>query len=72
MRFKIGFTARELSSQLAAKFNTLGNGILVSSVVKASVADRAGIRAGDVIVGSQERVIMSIPQLQVALDHAAR
>lgn len=69
VRFEVGFTARELSSQLAAKFNTLGNGILVSSVIKASVAERAGIRAGDVIVGSQERVIMGIPQLQVLLSN---
>ncbi len=69
VRFKIGFTARELSSQLAAKFNTIGNGILVSSVVKASVADLGGIRAGDVIVGSQERVIMGIPQLQILLSN---
>lgn len=69
VRFEIGFTARELSSQLAAKFNTLGNGILVSSVIKASVAERAGIRAGDVIVGSQELVIMGIPQLQVLLSN---
>ncbi len=69
VRFRVGFTARELSSQLAAKFNTLGGGILVSSVVKASVADRAGIRAGDVIVSSEERVMMGIPQLQVLLSN---
>ena len=67
--FKIGFTARELSSQLAAKFNTLVGRILVSSVVKASVADRAGIRTGDVIVSSEERVMMGIPQLQVLLSN---
>lgn len=66
VRFKVGFTARQLSSQLAAKFNTLG-GILVSSVIKASAADRAGIRAGDVIVSSQERMMMGIDQLQVLL-----
>lgn len=68
VRFDIGFTARELSSQLAAKFNTLGNGILVSGVIKASVADRAGIRAGDVIVSLQERMIMNIQHLQVLLS----
>jgi S1-C subfamily serine protease len=69
VKFKIGFTARELSSQLAAKFNTLGNGILVSSVVTASEAERAGLRAGDVIVGSQERLIMGIDQLEVLLSN---
>ncbi|MFY9609610.1 MAG: PDZ domain-containing protein [Blastocatellia bacterium] len=69
VRFKIGFTARELSSQLAAKFNTVVGRILVSSVVKDSVADRAGIRTGDVIVSSEERVMMGIPQLQVLLSN---
>ena len=61
--FKVGFKARELSSQLATALKTLG-GILISSVVKGSAADRAGIRAGDVIVSSQDRPMLSIGQLQ--------
>jgi S1-C subfamily serine protease len=65
--FKAGFKVRELTSQLAAQFKTLG-GILVSSVIKDSPAHRAGIRAGDVIVSSQDRMIMNIDQLQVLLS----
>jgi S1-C subfamily serine protease len=65
--FKAGFKARELTSQLAAQFKTLG-GILVSSVIKDSPAHRAGIRAGDVIVSSQDRMMMNIDQLQVLLS----
>lgn len=58
--FKAGFKARELTSQLAAEFKTLG-GILISSVIKDSPAHRAGIRAGDVMMISmaQLRVLLS-------------
>lgn len=65
--FKAGFKARELTSQLAAQFKALG-GILISSVVKDSAAHRAGIRAGDVIISSKERLMLSIAQLQVLLS----
>ena len=37
--------------------------------LKASAADRAGIRTGDVIVSSEERVMMNIPQLQDLLSN---
>ncbi|MEK6302491.1 MAG: PDZ domain-containing protein [Acidobacteriota bacterium] len=65
--FKVGFKARELTSQLAAQFKALG-GILISSVVKDSPAHRAGIRAGDVIVSSQDRPMLSIGQLRILLS----
>ena len=65
--FKAGFKARELSSQLASALKTLG-GILISSVVKDSPADRAGIKAGDVIVSSQDRAMMTMVQLKVLLS----
>lgn len=66
--FKVGFTGRELTPQLAAaRFQTRG-GILVSGVVKESAADRAGIRVGDVIVSSHDRMIMSVAQLQALLS----
>jgi serine protease DegS len=66
--FKVGFTGRELTPQLAAaRFQTRG-GILVSGVLKESAADRAGIRVGDVIVSSRDRMIMSVAQLQALLS----
>jgi len=65
--FKAGFKARELSSQLASALKTLG-GILISSVVKDSPADRAGIKAGDVIVSSQDRAMMTMVQLKNLLS----
>jgi S1-C subfamily serine protease len=39
----------ELTPQLAEYFGASGGGVLVSGVTKDSPADRAGLRAGDVI-----------------------
>lgn len=65
--FREGFTARQLNSQLAATLQARG-GVLISSVTKNSLAERAGLRAGDVIVGTQERVLLSAAQLQALLS----
>lgn len=64
--FAAGFIARDLSSQLAASLQARG-GVLVTGVAKDSPADRAGLTAGDVIVGAQDRVLLSATQLQVLL-----
>jgi S1-C subfamily serine protease len=37
-------------------------------VLKESAADRAGIRVGDVIVSSRDRMIMGVAQLQALLS----
>ncbi|HXU37994.1 MAG TPA: PDZ domain-containing protein [Blastocatellia bacterium] len=65
--FRAGFTARALNPQLAATLQARG-GVLISSVAKNSQAERAGLKAGDVIIGSQERVLMSAAQLQALLS----
>jgi S1-C subfamily serine protease len=40
----------------------------VSNVAKDSPAERAGLKAGDVIIGTQERVLLSVAQLQAFLS----
>ena len=65
--FQAGFTARELTPQLAAMFHA-SSGVLVSKVVKDSPAERAGLKAGDVIVGAQERTLLKVSQLQTLLS----
>jgi serine protease Do len=47
-RGRLGITVQSLSSQLAEYFGAK-DGVLVTSVADGSAADRAGIRAGDVI-----------------------
>lgn len=61
--FSIGFVARQLTPQLAGHFGAKG-GMLVDSVKKDSPADRAGIKAGDVIVGTQDRAPLTAGQLK--------
>ena len=62
-RFEAGFSARELTPQLAAAFQTK-SGVLVSEVAKNSAADRAGLKTGDVIVGAQDQTLTTPAQLQ--------
>jgi hypothetical protein len=64
--FQVGFTARELTPQLAAIFHASA-GVLVSKVAKGSLAERAGLMPGDVITGAQERTLLNVSQLQALL-----
>ena len=65
--FQVGFTARDLTPQLAASLQARG-GVWVSNVFKGSAAERAGLKAGDVIIEMQERVLLSAAQLQAFLS----
>jgi len=65
--FSVGFTARELTPQLAASFHASG-GVLVSKVVKGSTAELGGLKPGDVILGAQERILLNVAQLQALLS----
>ncbi len=69
--FPAGFTARDLDQaqepQLAAFFGT-SRGVLVLSVAKGTSAERTGIRAGDVIVGTYNRGGINCRQLNSTLS----
>jgi len=65
--FDLGFAGRDLTPQLAASLQARG-GVLVSKVSKDSPADRAGLQAGDVIVGTQGGVVLNAAQLQAFLS----
>ena len=67
LAYSFGFTALELTPQLAAYFK-VKSGLLVRSVSKDSPAERAGIRAGDVIVGAQEQEALSAEGLRALLN----
>jgi S1-C subfamily serine protease len=62
--YSIGFTASDLSPQLAAYFKVKG-GVLVRRVTPGSLAERAGLHAGDAIIGVQDKELPTAAQLQV-------
>jgi S1-C subfamily serine protease len=65
--FPGGFTARDITPQLSKSLDARG-GVMVSSVAKDSAAQRGGLKAGDVIVGIQESVLVKAAQLQALLS----
>jgi len=65
--FQPGFTARDLTPQLAAILQSRG-GVLVSSVTTGSPAERAGLKAGDVIIKAQDAVFADAARLRAFLS----
>jgi serine protease Do len=61
----LGVTIQELTPDLAAKFGLgTSNGALVSDVAKASPADAAGIKRGDIIVGFNGKDVGDVGSLR--------
>lgn len=64
----LGVSADDLTSQLAAFFGVKqGKGVLVREVEAGSPAEKAGLKAGDVIVGVDAKPVGSVPDLRRAL-----
>jgi len=69
---RLGISADELTSQLAQYFGVKqGKGILVREVVVGSAAEKAGLKAGDVIVGVDGKEVSTVRELRNALDGSA-
>lgn len=67
-RPRLGISADELTPQLADYFGVKqGKGILVREVVAGSAADKAGLKAGDVIVRVDEQEVGDVQGLRRAL-----
>lgn len=65
---RLGISGDELTPQLAAYFGVKqGKGILVREVLAASAADKAGLKAGDVIVAVDAKPVATISELRHAL-----
>jgi len=65
----LGVEAESLSPQLAEFFG-VKEGVLVRSVVKDSAAEKAGIKAGDVITKVEQEKITSASELSMAIRSA--
>jgi serine protease Do len=65
---RLGISGDELTSQLAEYFGVKqGKGVLVREVVVGSAADKAGLKAGDVIVRVDDEEVSSVSNLRRAL-----
>ena len=68
-RATLGISADDLTPQLAQYFGVKqGNGVLVSEVTKDGPADKAGLKAGDVIVQVDSKPITGVEELRAALN----
>jgi membrane-associated protease RseP (regulator of RpoE activity) len=68
-RPSLGISGDELTSQLATYFGVKqGKGVLVREVVVGSPAAKAGLRAGDVIVGVDGKSVATVAELRQALE----
>ena len=66
----LGISADDLTKQLADYFGVKqGKGVLVREVVVGSAAEKAGLKAGDVIVKVDSREVASASELRSALPH---
>ncbi len=64
----LGISGEDLTKQLAQYFGVKeGKGVLVTEVVEGSAAEKAGLKAGDVIVRVGDKLVDSVPELREAL-----
>jgi len=68
-RSTLGISADDLTPQLAQYFGVKqGKGVLVSEVTKGGPADKAGLKAADVIVQVDSKSVSSVEELRTALS----
>ncbi len=68
-RATLGISGDDLTSQLAEYFGVKqGKGVLISEVTKGGAADKAGLKAGDVIVQVDGKPIDGVDDLRSALN----
>jgi C-terminal processing protease CtpA/Prc len=68
-RPSLGISGDELTTQLASYFGVKqGKGVLVREVVVGSAAEKAGLKAGDVIVAVDGKSVATVTELREALE----
>lgn len=68
----LGLNVRPIEGALARALGDEVSGLLIEEVVPGEPADRAGLRAGDIVTGAAGRRIDDAPALAAALDQAQR
>ena len=69
-RARLGVQVETLSDQLGEYFGVKGGGVLVSSVTAASPAEKAGLKAGDVITAVNGTAVRDAGELVEELREA--
>jgi C-terminal processing protease CtpA/Prc len=70
---RLGIKAEELTSQLAGYFGVWqGKGVLVSEIEDGTPAQKAGLKAGDVIIKVNDKPIASVAELREAIRNDSR
>ena len=68
-RAALGISADDLTPQLAQYFGVKpGKGVLISEVTVGGAADKAGLKAGDVIVQVDGKAVSGVEELRAALN----
>lgn len=69
---RLGVGVRELTPKLAQKFGYEQNtrGIIIDYVQEKSLADKSGLKAGDIIVSIDDDAIVSVEQLKAIVSNA--
>jgi serine protease Do len=69
-RERLGVGVEAVSPALAARYGlAVEDGVLITSVARGSVAERAGLRAGDIIVQLARHRVRSLDDLALLLQH---
>jgi serine protease Do len=70
---EIGLTVQTITPQLAQQLGTRpGEGVLVSQVRPGSVAARAGLQPGSIVLQVDRKAVTSVEEFAGAIQHAAR
>lgn len=71
-RFYLGINTAALSEQLARYFQVIGGGVLVTEITTGSLAERAGVKAGDCIIKVNDDSVSSVSDFNALVERLIR
>jgi S1-C subfamily serine protease len=71
-RFYLGINTTALNEQLAKYFNVSRGGVLVNEITTGSLAERAGVKAGDCIIKINDDSVSSVSDFNILVERLVR
>jgi type II secretory pathway component PulC len=71
-RFYLGINTTALNEQLAKYFNVSRGGVLVTEITTGSLAERAGVKAGDCIIKVNDDSVSSVSDFNILVERLFR